>query len=296
MAYLNKTQVASFEKQGYLLVKNYASNEEVKSLKKRIHQIIETLHIEQVKIFTTENQAQHLDEYFLNSADKIRCFFEEKAFDKNGQIQVNIQQAINKIGHALHDRDRVFEAFSYSNNFYQITQDLSIAKPSIIQSQYIFKQANIGAKVNPHMDSTFLLTQPHSCIGIWVALEDSCVENGCLCAIPSSHKTYGLGKQYVKALDNTGTKFVELQKAAIPEKDWELSKMIPLEAKKGDLILLHGELVHASYPNRSSYSRHSYILHIVDQNATWSPHNWLQRPISFPFRDMKTVVNTFNSL
>lgn len=37
----------------------------------------------------------------------------------------------------------------------------------------IFKQRRIGGAVNPHQDSTFLFTDPPSCIGLWTALQVS---------------------------------------------------------------------------------------------------------------------------
>ena len=41
--------------------------------------------------------------------------------------------------------------------------------------------------MRPHQDSTFLYTDPPSVIGLWLALEDATVENGCLFSQPGSH-------------------------------------------------------------------------------------------------------------
>lgn len=42
----------------------------------------------------------------------------------------------------------------------------------------------------PHQDNTFLYTDPLTCIGLWVALEDATLENGCLWVLPKSHKGF----------------------------------------------------------------------------------------------------------
>ena len=38
-----------------------------------------------------------------------------------------------------------------------------------------------------HQDGTFLYTEPQSVTGLWWALEDATLENGCLWAVPGSH-------------------------------------------------------------------------------------------------------------
>lgn len=49
------------------------------------------------------------------------------------------------------------------------------------------QQPNIGGEVVPHQDSTFLYTTPDTTIGVWIALEDSTVDNGCLWTLPGEH-------------------------------------------------------------------------------------------------------------
>jgi len=54
---------------------------------------------------------------------------------------------------------------------------------------------------------------------------------------------------------------------------------VPLPVRAGDLVVLHGALDHASLPNWSNRSRHTFQLHVVEGPAagiTWSPSNWLQ--------------------
>ena len=53
---------------------------------------------------------------------------------------------------------------------------------------YIYKNPKIGTSVLPHTDNTYLITNPMSCLGIWIALEEANKENGGLWGIPGSHK------------------------------------------------------------------------------------------------------------
>ena len=288
MPYLDKQQMEQFEKDGFLVVTDFASSETIAKLQVRIREIIDGFDLDELKVFTTENQTAVLDRYFLESSNKISCFFEENAFDAHGNLQMDRHLAINKIGHALHELDPDFRAFSYRQAVLDIALSLGLAKPSIVQSQYIFKQAKIGGLVHPHTDSTFIYTEPLSCLGLWIALEDATIENGCLSAITGSHKVYLLQQQYVINKRGDGTAFRDTDH---PRMEWDTDQLVPIEVKKGDLVLLHGNVVHASNPNTSDKSRHAYVLHLVDLEAKWSAENWLQRPAEMPFQSMEKVLS-----
>mgnify|MGYP000285971492 CR=1 FL=1 len=66
---------------------------------------------------------------------------------------------------------------------------LGFADPMLVQTMYIFKSPKIGGEVNPHQDSTYIISNPLSCRAMWVALDDATQENGCMWGIPGSHKT-----------------------------------------------------------------------------------------------------------
>jgi len=288
MESLQKKQIEVYHKNGYLVIENYLSNDEISVLNSNAQKLIDEFDMSDVKIFSTDNQSNLLDKYFLESSYKSSCFFEEDAFDKDGNLVVDKALAINKIGHAMHDLESDCEKVAYKKELYDIMVSIGLSESVMVQSQYIFKQPKIGAKVNPHIDSTFIYTEPMTCVAAWIAMEDATVNNGCLCVIPGSHLTYPIQEQYVKNSDGINTEFIKTPHERV---NWDLDQLQPVPVKKGSLVLLHGELVHASYANVSAKSRHAFVLHMVDQSATWPERNWLQRPENLPFRNMEEVVN-----
>ena len=213
----------------------------------------------------------------MESSDKIRFFFEENAFNPDGTLKQSKEQSINKIGHALHDCDPIFDQFSRAAKVKELIRDLGLTNPLLMQSMYIFKQPKIGGEVNCHQDSTFLYTEPNAIAGLWFALEDATVENGCLWAIPGGHHE-GLKSRWVRN-GNGSMKFINLD-----TKGWDTGRLIPLEVSKGTLILLHGLLPHLSRQNTSPRSRHAYTLHVISGDVDYPDDNWLQRTAEFPAR------------
>jgi phytanoyl-CoA hydroxylase len=232
---------------------------------------------ENVSIFSTHEQTRTSDDYFLESGNKISFFFEEDAFHSDGSLKQSKERSINKIGHALHDLDPVFDSFSRTPAIAELVTDLGLAKPLLLQSMYIFKQPNIGGEVTCHQDATFLYTEPTGIIGLWFALEDANQENGCLWAIPGGHKL-GLKSRFARASEQ-GTKFETMDSTP-----WQLDQLMPLEVRCGSLIVLHGLLPHMSYANRSPRSRQAYTLHVLDGNSNYPADNWLQRRPELPLR------------
>jgi phytanoyl-CoA hydroxylase len=271
-----------FEHDGFLVLPGFVPPAACDALRTRMDEMLEAFEPAEVAtIFSTRGLSHAQDRYFLESGDKIRFFFEEEAFDAEGRLKQSKARSINKVGHALHDLDPVFERFSRQPALARLVAELGIAEPLLLQSMYIFKQPRIGGEVGCHQDASFLMTEPPSVLGLWFALEDATALNGCLHAAPGGHKG-PLRSRFVRH-DAGGphdrTEMVTLDPTPLPGEG-----LVPLEVPKGTLVVLHGFLPHGSAPNRSQHSRHAYTLHVIDGRCAWRPDNWLQRAPDMPLR------------
>ena len=198
---------------------------------------------------------------------------------KSDRLLVPLERAANKLGHALHDLDPVFQAFSHGPRLQAVAEAIGLVQPKIIQSMYIFKQPGIGGEVGCHQDSTYLRTEPESVVGFWFAIEDAHRGNGCLGGIPGEWRK-GLKEVFRRQADG------QLRLEPLADLRWDMSRLEWLAVKQGTLIVFNGSFPHLSQANRSAQSRHAYTLHAVSGQAQYLEDNWIQRKdgVDLPFQ------------
>jgi phytanoyl-CoA hydroxylase len=278
--YLTDTQIQAFRNDGFLVVPNFVSDERCLQLRERAMVLAEKYvpSPEEATVFTADGKPQHTsDDYFLTSGEQIRCFFEKDAFDERGNLRAEPHLALNKLGHAMHDLDPVFESFSRTPDLANVAADLGMRDPLLLQSMYIFKQPHIGGEVTCHTDHTYLWTEPQSVVGFWFAIDDATNENGCMWAVPGGHK---LPVRSRSRLNESRTATVT---DVLDPEPYPLDNLQCLEAKRGTLVLLDGAVPHLSAANTSDRPRHAYTIHAIDGAANYLDDNWLQRP-TLPLR------------
>jgi phytanoyl-CoA hydroxylase len=277
---------AEFEREGFIVLPRFASVSACDQLREAALSLIAEADIEAIRtIFDshadlprpepapsrqvrTRAQRHGEDPWFLDSGGEVRAFLEPERDD--GQARVN------KLGHALHDRVPAFDQFSRTPELAALVAELGVDEPLLLQSMVIFKHPRVGGEVGPHQDATYLYTEPPSVVGLWFALEDASLDNGCLEVLPGGHRL-GLRRRYQREGDRAKTTILDA--SAWPSEGWR-----PLEVPAGTLVAFDGLLPHRSAANRSGRSRCAYTLHVIDARAQYAADNWLRRPADMPLR------------
>ncbi|KAL3953158.1 hypothetical protein ACCO45_013101 [Purpureocillium lilacinum] len=253
MAGLTPAQLASFDRDGYLIIPGALRPDTVAGLLAETRRLLSSFSLADHPLtrFSTGEKSDHVgDDYFPH----VRFFFEEDAFDDAGNLTKDKERAVNKIGHALHALSPPFKAL-------------------LLPDGADDKDQEQAAK---QQDSTFLYTDPPSAVGFWYALEDATLENGCLSFLPGSHRWAPVGKRLVRKPGDAGTEMVDNGGPRFPGAS---AAYVPGEVKAGDLVLIHGNLLHKSERNTSQKGRIIYTFHIIEWEGTnYDKRNWLQPP------------------
>ena len=172
---LSAAQLADYRRDGFLALEGFVPEAACDRLRARMAELLAGFDAEGVRtVFATDDQRHAQDDWFLGFRRPDPVLLRARGVRRRRAGCASRKElSINKVGHALHDLDPVFAAFSRDPSFAGLARALGLAQPLLLQSMYIFKQPRIGGEVVCHQDSSFLHTEPPSCVGLWLALEDA---------------------------------------------------------------------------------------------------------------------------
>ena len=113
-----------------------------------------------------------------------------------------------------------------------------------------------------HQDEDYIPTRDRSLVGVWIAMDDATVENGCLWIIPGSNRPGVLWEQKWH-----GDKRFD---CALESRDFPYTDQdaVPVEVKKGTVVFFNGYTLHRSLPNQAkSGFRRALVNHYMSASS-----------------------------
>jgi len=123
---------------------------------------------------------------------------------------------------------------------------------SLFTEKITMKRAHTGGTIVLHQDFPYWVPLTSCADRIMTALvylDDATTSNGCLEVAPGSHRT---GRHRNKDVEGFGANEID-------ERDFDLARLTPVEAKAGTVIFFGAFLVHRSLPNRSGVQRRALL-------------------------------------
>jgi ectoine hydroxylase-related dioxygenase (phytanoyl-CoA dioxygenase family) len=130
-------------------------------------------------------------------------------------------------------------------------------------SSLFAKPAADGKRTPWHQDGQYWPIRPLATCTVWIALDDSTVENGCLRVIPGSH--HG---QKLRAHRKLETDDATLNQELL-ESEYDLAQAADLVLKAGQMSLHDVFLLHGSEPNRSPHPRRGKTLRFMPTTSVF---------------------------
>lgn len=225
MRYLTPKQYEQYERDGYLVIADFLSAQQLQAVRTEIARVQE----EQAGL-TRDTGGFNLEKVggdtFNVDAPALR------------------PGMLRKIQGAVFYLASVKEVFT-TGKMLDCMEDIMGPELYYHSSKVMFKPANGGAAKPWHQDAAYWRQFAPKQVTVWIAIDDATEENGCIWAIPGSHKL-GLIPHVAK----------ELQ---VPESRLDLTQAVPVPVRAGGLLIFHSLVLHMSKANTSDKPRCAII-------------------------------------
>lgn len=128
-------------------------------------------------------------------------------------------------------------------------------------STLFYKKPNNKKYVSWHQDGYFMKFSSPQYTTVWIALEDSTKENGCLQIIPESHHR-------LYAHDMIPSENSMLPSGLSITEKFNKKTAIDIELKAGEMSLHHVNIIHGSNPNISENPRIGFAIRYISTEVT----------------------------
>jgi len=160
------------------------------------------------------------------------------------------------LGHTLLEHDPFWVRLISDDRLLDVAQQFIGPDIALFASHYIAKPPRDGQPVLWHQDGSYWPLEPMSVVTLWLALDDSDAENGCMRVIPRTHTST---LQEMKPRNEV----VNVLGSGMDDHFVDESLAQDIILKAGDVSIHHPNIIHGSNANRSARWRRGLTIRYI---------------------------------
>lgn len=162
-----------------------------------------------------------------------------------------------QLGHTLVKDDPFWVRLVSDERLLDIAEAFIGPNIALFASHYIAKPPGDGQPVLMHQDGNYWPLEPMEVVTLWLAVDDSDVENGCMLVLPGTHKAR-------RMLEHEGhTDTANVLSSRIPPEEIDESRAVDVQMKAGSVSVHDPFIVHGSNANRSDRRRAGLTIRYI---------------------------------
>ncbi|MBO9619835.1 MAG: phytanoyl-CoA dioxygenase family protein, partial [Niabella sp.] len=130
-----------------------------------------------------------------------------------------------------------------------------------------------------HQDEFYIPTRDRSLTGVWIAIDDASVENGCLWIVP------GRPDYIMKRVKNDDNNYADVDTIDVAPYQ---QQQVPVEVKSGSVVFFNGYTLHSSLRNQTADCFRTALVNHYMSAGSMLP--WDQDGKLAPTEDLRDIV------
>jgi len=178
---------------------------------------------------------------------------------------------------SLHYEDAWFRELFLSPAFIDVAEQILGPDVALFVSYAISKRPGDGLPVAWHQDAAFFPIEPMRTFTLWLAVDDSDRDNGCMQVVRGSHRAR---QALPHVVDQSGETVLAIQ---LPQNSF--GETIDVEVRAGCYSVHDPYIIHGSAPNRSSRRRCGITIKYVPTSIRLE--RGFRSPTGFDWRNVR---------
>ena len=158
----------------------------------------------------------------------------------------------------------------------------------LFATHFICKPGIDGKRVPWHEDSAYWksILEPMEAVTVWLAIDDSTTENGCMNVVSGSHRT---GRRGFSDYENVDTQ-TSVFPTEIERRQQRNEAAVPVTLKANECSIHDSKMIHGSAPNTSGKRRCGFTMRFVPAHVRLQP-DWESQLLLYPARGVDKAGN-----